>query len=124
MLLKFNITSEMKYPVSFGSVDAENGTFVRFYGHRQSKDYVRQAIMCSSAVPLLFPYQPDPSRSSDAFYFDGGTALMIDIPGALNLCTEQGYSDEDIILDTVYCTCGSIPMDWNTSVTYHPLEVF
>jgi predicted acylesterase/phospholipase RssA len=28
--LKFNITEDMKYPVYFGSVNALNGTFVRF----------------------------------------------------------------------------------------------
>jgi len=77
--------------------------------------------MCSSAVPLLFPYQHDPDRKSNQFYFDGGTALIIDIPGAINHCTEQGYNDEDIVLDAIFCTSAHLPLDWDPKESYRPL---
>jgi len=56
-----------------------------------------QAGLCSSAVPMIFPYQSLGSNT----YMDGGVVASIDLEGAVTRCLEIVSDPADIIVDIV-----------------------
>ena len=62
----------IKRKVSFGTCDANNGSFVRIRADLlTSKDDIVNSILASSAIPVLFP----PISLFNNKYIDGGTVL-------------------------------------------------
>jgi predicted acylesterase/phospholipase RssA len=86
--------------ISIGTTDANRGAFHTFnYTNTFTSAEFIEAVMCSSAIPAFFPFQP----YNNTIYVDGGTVNNLDISSAINLCREMGYNDTDIIVDAVIC---------------------
>jgi predicted acylesterase/phospholipase RssA len=90
---------------SIGTCDANRGVFHTFnYTNTFTTTELVEAVMCSSAMPAFFPFQP----YNNTIYVDGGTINNIDIASAIYLCRELGYDDTDIIVDVIMCTAAPV----------------
>ena len=63
-------------------------------------DDLTNAGMCSSAVPLFFPY----CNFKGETYIDGGVRYGTDIFSGVHRCEDKGFDHKDIILDVVLCS--------------------
>lgn len=89
-----------KRKLNIGTVDANKGTFVRIDERKfTSLDDFIESIMSSSAMPGLFPYK----NAFGSTFIDGGSMINIDLVGGIQRCQEEGFADEDIIVDAVLC---------------------
>jgi predicted patatin/cPLA2 family phospholipase len=64
-----------------------------------------KAIDASAAYPGFFKPVDD---IDEEIYYDGGTSFSIDIGGAINWCKDNGYAEEDIVIDTILNTAATI----------------
>jgi len=76
--LMSKVTRPLVRKVALGSTDMKSGEFFRFTEKYTDADII-ESIMCSSAVPMLFPYR----NFQNTHYIDGGVVIMTDIPGAI-----------------------------------------
>ena len=53
--------------------------------------------MCSSAVPIIFPYQSIDGHNC----CDGGLVLNLDIKDVISCCKGLGFDETDIIIDAI-----------------------
>lgn len=56
--------------------------------------------MASTAVPSLYPYQ----TVDGATYFYGGIIHAVDVTKVIDRCHQLGYTDADIVVDTIFTT--------------------
>lgn len=84
-----------------GASDMNSGGFERFCQH-DSIEALVNATISSAAIPGIFLHQtwgPDMKT-----YIDGGTLVNVDVLGAIEQCLSLGYSQSDIIVDTIECS--------------------
>ena len=55
--------------------------------------------MSSASIPLVFP----PTKIGTKNLVDGGAFTNLDMSEAILKCREQGFKDEDMIVDVVMC---------------------
>ena len=48
---------------------------------------------------------------------DGGTIWDVNVDSAVNACLDMGYSQEDIIIDTLICSYTEMPTETDTGNT-------
>lgn len=58
-----------------------------------------EAIMASSAVPIIFPT----IKFQNSTYSDGGVIHGVDVLSGINECKKQGYAEEKIVIDIIKC---------------------
>jgi predicted patatin/cPLA2 family phospholipase len=82
-----------------GLTNAKTGHFESFNAERPMNDVINLAVG-SAAIPVFFPMTEHDSK----FYYDGGTVIGIDFPTAINACRDIVEKEEDIIIDSVFCS--------------------
>ena len=58
-----------------------------------------ELIMASASIPFAFP----PVPVEDMLLVDGGAFSNVAIGDPIERCREEGYNDEDIIIDVLLC---------------------
>ena len=82
-LFSKNLSKKQQRKLSIGVTNANTGEFER-YDEKLSVSDIVSALMASSAIPALFPYQIFRGNT----YFDGGVIRSIDAYGAIEKCLE------------------------------------
>lgn len=90
---------EIKRRFVVSAVDANSGVYVPWTNENTDIDSLPQAVMSSASIPFVFP----PQHMDGYVLMDGGSVWNINIPTAINTCLDQGYAQEDIILDVAIC---------------------
>jgi hypothetical protein len=95
------VTKAFTRPISrkivVGVTSLNSGAFVT-YNETVGRNLI-EAVMCSSAVPTVFPYQ----KFDNNVYADGGCVINQDVFSAINRCYEETGNQADIIVDLVFC---------------------
>jgi hypothetical protein len=60
---------------------------------------VLDLVVGSAAIPAFFPM----SEINGQYYYDGGTILGVEFTKAIEQCRLIADSDEEIVVDAVYC---------------------
>ena len=86
--------------VNIISVDLNTGDVVIF---DETTPVEKQplAMVASGSIPAAFPPQED--LIENAVLVDGGLFTQVQIDEPIIRCKEQGYNDEDIIVDLIAC---------------------
>lgn len=58
-----------------------------------------EAIISSTSIPFFFP----PREVEDMLLVDGGIFANLSLGDPIERCREEGYADEDIIVDAILC---------------------
>lgn len=95
------LTEPIARKIVVGTTSLNTGAFVN-YNETVGRDLV-EAVMCSTAVPTVFPYQ----KFDNNIYADGGCVINQDVFSAINRCYEQTGNEADIIVDLVFCGSAS-----------------
>ena len=82
------------------SVDLNTGDVVIF---DESTPIEKQplAMMASASIPMIFP--PQKELIKNTALTDGGLFTQVQLDEPIIRCKEQGYADEDIIVDLIAC---------------------
>ena len=100
-LINEHFTRNISRKFSFGSTNANNGTFKRFTENNvfSREDHIN-AILASSAFPIIFPKVNFENTS----YIDGGVLSNLDVAGGIFRCRETIKDDKNIIVDVIMCS--------------------
>lgn len=87
-----------------GASNLRTGQFERFCEH-ESMDAVVNATLASVAIPGVFLAQQLRSAVTGRLetYVDGGVLTNVDVSGAVQQCLDQGFTQEQTIVDVVQC---------------------
>jgi len=94
-----NFPEGYKRRFAVGTVDVNTGDFVTLTDKDVPFEEAPLAAMSSSSVPGFF--QPRPYKGT--LFMDGGTVYNIDATDAVKGCLEEGYAEEDIVVDIYVC---------------------
>ena len=94
-----NEIGEIKRNFVVSAVDANSGVYVPWTNENTTIETLPQAVMSSASIPFVFP----PQHMDGYVLMDGGSVWNINIPTAINYCLDQGFTEEDIILDVAIC---------------------
>lgn len=83
--------------IDVGLTDVLKGSYTDFYSANLSGEDLFQVMYAQFAQAGIFP--PVEYNSTD--YFDGSTIWDLDIFSVVNRCQDQGFADEDIVVDVV-----------------------
>jgi predicted acylesterase/phospholipase RssA len=86
-----------------GAANLRTGGFERFCSHANFEALINVTI-ASAAIPGVFLDQTFGGET----YVDGGTLVNMDVTGAIENCLALGYTQENIIVDTI--ACGGVNM--------------
>lgn len=91
-----------KRTTCMGASNLRTGLFERFCKHNGVEDVVNAAL-ASAAIPGVFLAQQLVSEVSgrNETYVDGGILVNVDVIGAIEQCLNQGYTQNEIIVDVV-----------------------
>ena len=64
-------------------------------------------IMASASIPFAF----QPREVEDMYLIDGGAFSNVAIGDPIERCREEGFSDEDIIVDILLCYANPLLLD-------------
>lgn len=86
-------------PFTVASVDANTGDYMTFtHLNTEFKD-LAQSCVCSGSIPGAFA----PQHFKGHIMMDGGTMWDINIDSAVNYCLEQGFTEEQVVIDALNC---------------------
>ena len=85
--------------MSVVAVDLNTGDRV-YFDETVADDIKLEAIMSSTTISGVFPSV----KLEDYVLVDGGTFGGLDVTESILKCREFGFSDSDIIVDTILCT--------------------
>ena len=85
-----------KWKFSWQSVDMNTGSLIIFDETTPEK-YRIKALLSSASIPGIFP----PVEIGDLNLVDGGTFDNLCLAEAIVRCREEGFKDEDIIIDII-----------------------
>lgn len=86
-------------PFYVASVDANTGEYMIFdYLNTEFKD-LAQSCVSSGSIPGMF----FPQHFKGHIMMDGGTMWDINVDSAVNYCLEQGYTEDQVVLDALNC---------------------
>mmetsp|Transcript_1259 Transcript_1259/g.1485 ORF Transcript_1259/g.1485 Transcript_1259/m.1485 type:complete len:262 (+) Transcript_1259:46-831(+) len=80
------------------AVDMKRGGITVFDETMPHEDFPK-AVVASASVPIFF----SPEEVQDGLYIDGGTFSNLEIEEGILKCRENGFKDEDIIVDIILC---------------------
>ena len=91
-------------------VNANNGQYTTF---NETVPLVKAAIS-SSSIPAAFPYTKwSDYDGRDVICIDGGSVWNVNVPSAIDRCRNEGFEDENIIVDIVLCNAAqAVGFDW------------
>ena len=97
--------------LSIQSVDLKTGRIVLFDENVPEEIRIK-SLISSASIPFVFP----PVEIDDFLLVDGGNFMNLDIGDPIDRCRENGFADEDIIVDVMMCLSDSpkIPI-WKMS---------
>ena len=82
--------------LSIGAVDANSGSFLTFnYTKGPQPELIKFEAAASTCMPFVFPY----ALYEDMALIDGGSVFSNNVVSCINLCAEEGYAEEDMIVD-------------------------
>lgn len=81
--------------IDIGLTDVLKGTYVDFQEAGLTGDDLYQVMYAQFAQAGVFP----PVEYNNTDYFDGSTIWDLDIFSVVNQCQDQGFADEDIVVD-------------------------
>lgn len=93
--------------IILGATNLNTGEYTIFNDTALSEDDTLNAIIASSSIPMVFP----PLQWNNVTWSDGGIVKNIDISSAVRYCLDEGYDQEDIIIDATFCHGGSFLSD-------------
>jgi predicted patatin/cPLA2 family phospholipase len=82
-----------------GINNIETGAYEVVEAKTLTKEELINAILSSSAVPIIFPA----IDFKGGLYQDGGVKHGVDILSGVNECKKKGFEEKDIIIDVVKC---------------------
>ena len=86
--------------VNILSVDLNTGDVIIF-DETTPVEKQPQAMVASASIPMFFP--PQENLIENTALTDGGLFTQVQIDEPIIRCREQGYNDEDIIVDLIAC---------------------
>jgi len=95
----FNITTGIQRKFVIGTSDFNTGT-LRLFNESIGVQGLMEVVMCSSAMPALFPYQ----NYSGTEFCDGGCILNLNIFSAVERCLEEVDDPSQVIVDSIFLT--------------------
>jgi len=81
------------------AVDANTGEYVTWNNENTTFDEVTQSCTSSGSIPGAFY----PQVMKGYVLMDGGTMWNINIDSGIQYCLDQGYTQDQIILDILIC---------------------
>ena len=87
------------------AVDANTGDYIAMTQKDTTVDFLAQSAVASGSLPGIFP----PQHLNGNIFFDGGTVYNVNIASAVNQCLDDGFSQEDIIIDVLICGYSTNP---------------
>lgn len=100
-----------------GTTNFLTGAYEKFDEETLSRDEFTDAMMTSSAIPVLFPNVNFRGNT----YVDGGVKIGVDIAAGINKCLDAGFTQENIVADVILCNSKSLPV--LDKKNYHTLDV-
>jgi len=91
-----NLTVATSRTVCFGATDLQSGGYQSWCGQQSAREVIEQAL-ASSAFPGILEAI---DISGDA-YVDGGVLVSVDVMSGIQECLTQGFTQQQILLDTV-----------------------
>ena len=82
-----------------GAVNVNTGVFQTYTRENTPIDEMPAAALSSSSIPGVF--QPRPFKGD--LLMDGGTVYNTNANSAIQLCLQNGYEEEQIVLDVLIC---------------------
>jgi len=80
--------------MNVGATDIDTIELVR-YDEKTVEARLIESVVSSASVPLVFPW-----NTLDGYkFFDGGVVHMMDVPGGIQRCRDEGFSDNDVVID-------------------------
>lgn len=95
----FNSSLGIQRKFVIGTSDFNQGV-LRLFNESIGVQGLMEVVMCSSAMPALFPYQ----NYSGTEFCDGGCILNLNIYSAVERCFEEVSDPSQIIVDSVFLT--------------------
>lgn len=85
--------------ILIGATDVNTAEYVRYDDTYKGADFVN-AMMASTAIAFLFPYQNYEGRT----LFSGSSSNSLEIGDIIVHCKNRGYSEENIVIDIFMTT--------------------
>jgi len=82
---------------NIGATSIRTGEYLRLTD-LTTKNIV-EAALASSAVPGIFP----PVHYGNDTFVDGGVSYFFDLTGAIQICKDKGFENEQIVMDLILC---------------------
>ena len=85
-----------------GTADMNSGLYKYFKyeaDHKPVTEHMYESVIASSAMPGIFP----PIKRDGMVLLDGGIVWKNDAVNAIQHCRDQGFEDENIIVDWITC---------------------
>jgi predicted patatin/cPLA2 family phospholipase len=110
---------QIKRKVIIGATEVKSGAYIRFNEEylSESLENFRNAIMASSAYPVIFPNVLIGNQN----FIDGGVKAVVDIPAGINKCFDMGFTAEQVFIDMILCNAISIS-DYDKE-SYNPIQI-
>jgi predicted acylesterase/phospholipase RssA len=95
---EFSQHMALKRELAIGITDVLSGQYANFEEDKlENDDTILNVLFASFAFPGFFP----PAEAFDSKWFDGSAVYDIDIFKAINKCEDNGYAEENIVIDVV-----------------------
>ncbi len=107
----------LKRKIIIGTTNVETGNYERFDEETLMHDEYSTALMTSAAFPVIFPNIDFRNNT----YMDGGVKISVDIAAGINKCMEDGFAQNEIVVDVVLCNSKVLPT--RDPSNFHPMEV-
>jgi predicted acylesterase/phospholipase RssA len=101
--------TEFKKEITVAAVNVATGEYTTFNTSDTSFYDMQQATLCSASIPGVFP----PQHFKGEYYMDGGTVWNINIVSAIEQCLNNGYAEEDVVLDMYICGFSNLTVEAN-----------
>ena len=95
------------------SVDANTGEFFNANNENTPLEDFPTVVAASASIPYVFP----PQYYRDMVLMDGGTAMGVNFPSAIEKCLEWGYDESQITLDIYVCAYYEITTETDVGKT-------
>lgn len=89
---------QIKRKISIQSVDLITGKVVIF-DETIPTELIEDVLFSSASIPAVFP----PVQIGDFSLVDGGTFQNLAVGDPIDRCRDEGYRDQDIIVDVIMC---------------------
>ena len=111
LLGPFGTFSDRQFAIASANVDT--GDYEIFTQDNIAFEDIATIAMASGSIPTVFPNQHYKGMN----LMDGGTIWDVNVDSAVNACLNMGYSQEDIIIDTLVCSYTEMPTETDVGNT-------